>query len=170
MICSRVLRLTVPLAGLPLLARCTSFSSRTGAAAGPPSPAGTTVYFAESGTVTGTHDYRPACAKGCLLSGDSTAAMWNMTWQSWNATEAAGSGTEKIDDCTPNCASGTVHAVAVRVTFSRPVTAKCAGASARYWTRVSFSWPRGLPSALSGGGGPVHPLVYSALAGGAGCA
>ena len=189
MICSRALRLALPLAAAALLAGCASASSGTGAgapassgpasrapaSAGPassaPSPAArAAVYLAEGGTVTGTHEYRPACAKGCLLSGDSTAAMWNMTWPTWDAAEAVGTGTEKIDDCTPNCAAGTVHSVAVRVTLTGPATAECAGRSTRYWTRVSFSWPRGLPPALSGGNGPANPLIYAGIGGSAGCA
>src|ERR1700733_8585265 len=69
--------------------------------------AGPKVYLAEGGDVGGPSVYRPACASGCGLSGDGTTALWNMTWTTWDAAEAVGTGTEKIDDCNPNCAAGT---------------------------------------------------------------
>lgn len=133
----------------------------TGSAVLPP---GTTVYFAEAGDINGTVVYRPACRSGCPLSGDSTAILWNMTWQTWNTVEAVGTGTEKLDGCDPNCASGTVYAVPVTVTFSDPVQAGCTAADSRVvWTRASFTWPEGLPAALSGQNAPLNPFAYPEL-------
>jgi hypothetical protein len=169
-------------AALAALAGCSSSSSSsvaspslsatavapTGSAA---AGTGTTVYFAESGTVTGPALFKPGCGgTGCLLTGDSTAALFNMTWTSWGATEAVGSGTEKLDNCTPNCASGKMEAVKATVTFSKPVTETCAGSGTRmYWTQASFSWPDGLPADLSAGGGPTNPMVYPGIGGSGSC-
>jgi hypothetical protein len=84
----------------------------------------------------------------------------------WTGTEAVGTGTEKIDDCTPNCAAGTLHPVRVTVTFSKPVQAGCAAAGKRlYWTRASFTWPGGLPSALTGDNAPTNPFDFSGVTG-----
>ena len=58
---------------------------------------------------------------GCALSGDSTAILSGMTWTSWSGAEAVGTGTYKLDDCTPNCAAATVYPVAAVVTLSQPV-------------------------------------------------
>jgi hypothetical protein len=130
----------------------------TGSAVLPP---GTTVYFAEAGDINGTVDYRPGCASGCQLSGDSTTFLWNMTWRTWTTVEAVGTGTEKIDDCDPDCASGKVYAVPVTVTFSDPVQAGCTAADTRVvWTRASFAWPDGLPAALTGQNAPLNPFTY----------
>src|ERR1700761_8271506 len=116
-----------------------------------PARAPAVVYLAEGGSVTGTALHAPACPAGCLLSGDSTISLWDMTWTSWNSATAAGTGTEKLDDCTPNCAAGTLHPVPVKVTLSRPVMICLAGTGRWFWTRVSFTWPQGLPAAFAGG-------------------
>jgi hypothetical protein len=139
----------------------------TGAGA---SPSGAKVYFAESGDVAGTALYRPSCAADCVLSGDSTALLRDMTWQTWTATEAVGSGTEKVDDCQPNCAAGTLHPVRVTVTFTKPVKAGCSAATTRlYWTRAALTWPDGLPAALSGQNAPTNLFVYSQIGGTSAC-
>ena len=159
---------------LAFAAGCSSASSTVGAVAetsSPAPPASTTppaspagqVYFAESGDVSGTVVYEPACQSGCELSGDGTTALWNMTWSAWNATEAVGSGTEKLDDCTPSCAAGTLHAVPVTVTFTKPVKASCDGVTRLYWTSVSFAWPAGLPAVFSGQNAPVNPFTYPGI-------
>jgi hypothetical protein len=122
-----------------------------------PSPV---VYLAEGGSVAGTIVHASACKAGCQLSGDSTASLWDMTWSTWSSTVAVGSGTEKLDDCTPNCAAGTLHAVPVRVTLSRPVMACVSGTGRWFWTRMSFTWPSGLPAAFSGGNAPLNPFDY----------
>jgi hypothetical protein len=127
-------------------------------------PPGTMVYFAEAGDIQGTVVYRPACASGCQLSGDSTAFLWNMTWRTWTTVDAVGTGTEKLDDCEPNCAAGHVYSVPVTVTFSDPVQAGCTAADSRVvWTRASFVWPGGLPAALSGQNAPLNPFTYPEL-------
>ena len=126
----------------------------------PASPAAPEVFLAEGGDVRGTTVYRPACGSGCGLSGDGTTALWNMTWTAWTSTQASGAGTEKIDDCNPNCAAGTLHAVAVRVTLSKPVMVCASGKGTWYWTRVTFVWPDGLPAVFAGDNAPTNPFNY----------
>ena len=149
-----------------------STSAPASAQAAPPStsaPAGPAatqaparvVYLAEGGSVGGTIVRAPACDAGCALSGDGTTWLWDMTWPTWSSAVAAGTGTEKLDDCTPNCAAGTLHAVRVAVTLSRPVMVCVAGTGRWFWTRVSFTWPGGLPAALSGGNAPLNPFDYA---------
>ena len=121
------------------------------------------VYLAEGGSVGGTSVHAPACGTGCPLSGDGTTSLWDMTWPRWNSAVAVGQGTEKLDDCTPNCAAGTLHAVPVHVTLSRPVMACVAGTGRWFWTRVSFTWPDGLPAAFSGGNAPLNPFDYPGI-------
>jgi hypothetical protein len=149
-----------------------STSAPASAQAAPPSasaPAGPAptqaparvVYLAEGGSVGGTSLRAPACDAGCALSGDGTTSLWDMTWPTWSSAVAAGTGTEKLDDCTPNCAAGTLHAVRVAVTLSRPVMVCVAGTGRWFWTRVSFTWPGGLPAAFSGGNAPLNPFDYA---------
>jgi hypothetical protein len=132
----------------------------SGASLGAGAPSGQVVYLAEGGSVGGTSVHAPACGTGCPLSGDGTTSLWDMTWPTWNSAVASGTGTEKLDDCTPNCAAGTLHAVRVAVTLSRPVMACVAGTGKWFWTRVSFTWPDGLPAAFSGANAPLNPFDY----------
>jgi hypothetical protein len=121
-----------------------------------------TVYFAEGGDTNGTAVHASACSSGCPLSGDGTTSLWNMTWPTWNPTEAVGTGTEKIDDCNPSCATGRLYPVKVNVTFRAPVLVCTAQHTGRYyWTRASFSWPDGLPATMSGDNAPVNPVSYA---------
>ena len=131
---------------------------------GPMKPAGSAVYLAEGGDVGGTAVHEPSCAAGCPLSGDGTAQLSAMTWSTWTGTEAVGSGTEKIDGCTPNCATGKLYAVKVTVTFTKPVHVCAAGVSRWYWTQASFTWPNSLPAALKGASAPTNPFTYSEIA------
>ena len=121
-----------------------------------------TVYFAEGGDLSGTAMHASGCSAGCPLSGDGTTSLWNMTWPTWNPAEAVGTGTEKIDDCNPSCATGKLYPVSVTVTFRDPVMV-CVGVKVAryYWTRASFSWPDGLPATLSGDNAPVNPVTYA---------
>jgi hypothetical protein len=175
----RTVSLAVPFAVAGVaLAGCAGASSTVagaGAAVTPahsasgPRPAAGPVYFAEGGQANGPVGYRPPCPAGCQLSGDGTTALWDMTWSTWTASEAAGTGTEKIDDCDPDCAQGTLHAVAVAVTFTRPVSAGCGAGARRYWTRAAFTWPHGLPPVLSGANAPANPFSYPGIGGAGSC-
>jgi hypothetical protein len=124
-------------------------------------PTGADVYFAESQDITGTTAHAPGCQAGCPLSGDGTAVLWNMTWPTWTGGEAVGTGTEKIDDCDPNCAAAQAYSVKVIVTFSQPV--KDCAMGEWFWSYATFTWPNGLPSALTADGGPVNPWDFTQL-------
>jgi hypothetical protein len=128
-----------------------------------PPPTGTSTFLAQGQDINGTLLHRPACNSGCPLSGDSTAILDKMTWRTWSATEAVGTGTYKLDGCDPNCAAGPVYPVATVVTLSNPVKV-CSSSGTRWvWTRASFSFPHGLPKALRGTNGPTNPWVFSTL-------
>jgi hypothetical protein len=155
-------------AGLTLLTTgCRSAAASAApaaAASAAPAAAGPAVYLAEGGSVTGTWLHAPACASGCVLSGDSTVSLYRMTWSTWNSATAVGTGTEKLDDCTPNCAEGTLHPVPVTVTLSKPVLVCVAGKGAWFWTRTSFTWLAPLPKAFAGGNAPLNPFDYDGIA------
>jgi len=125
-------------------------------------PASGNVYLAESQDPRGTTAREPRCGAGCPLSGDGTTVLWNMSWSRWNGAEAVGAGTERIESCNPDCASGGQYAVKVVVTLTRPVK-DCGAGGLFFWTHASFDWPAGLPAALSGGGAPVNPWDFSQL-------
>ena len=121
------------------------------------------VYLAEGQDIRGRLLYRPACKQGCPLSGDSTAILDKMTWRTWSATKAVGTGTYELDGCNPDCAAGPLYKVPAVVTLSHPVKA-CSPRGTRWvWTRASFRFPHGLPKALRGSNAPLNPWVFSAL-------
>jgi hypothetical protein len=86
-----------------------------------------------------------------------------MTWKTWSDTEAVGTGTDKIDGCSPDCASGPIYPVATVVTLSNPVKVCSSSGPRRVWTKASFSFPHGLPKALHGDNAPQNPWVFSAV-------
>jgi hypothetical protein len=132
------------------------------------SATGTTVYLAPGQDVNATPLYKPACGGyGCALSGDSTAFLYQMTWTTWSATEAVGTGTYKLDDCNPNCAAGTVYPVPAVVTLSQPVKVCSAAGTREFWSRASFSFPDGLPKALQGQNAPQNPWTFAGVTGAA---
>ena len=138
-------------------------SSAPPASASSPSSAAASTFLAQGQDVNGTLLHRPSCPSGCPLSGDSTAILDKMTWRTWSATEAVGTGIYKLDACNPNCAAGPVYPVATVVTLSDPVKA-CSSSGTRWvWTRASFRSPDGLPKALRGGNAPKNPWVFSTV-------
>jgi len=126
-------------------------------------PTATSTFLAQGQDINGTVLHMPACATGCVLSGDSTAILDTMTWTTWSGTEAVGTGTYELDGCNPNCAAGPTYHVPTVVTLSSPVKA-CTSAGTRYfWTRATFRYPDGLPKALQGENAPQNPWVFSAV-------
>jgi hypothetical protein len=87
-----------------------------------------------------------------------------MTWRTWNSVEADGTGTERLVDCTPDCATGKSYSVPVTVRLSHPVKV-CVGGSGRWlWTRLAFTWPHGLPAVFHGDNAPLNPFNYEEIA------
>jgi hypothetical protein len=121
------------------------------------------VYLAEGQDIHGTVVYKPKCRSGCALSGDSTAFLDKMTWETWSATKAVGAGIYELNGCNPNCAAGPVYKVPAEVTFSHPVKACVSGKTRWFWSRASFRFPKGLPEALSGDNAPKNPWTFSSL-------
>jgi hypothetical protein len=122
-------------------------------------------FLAQGQDINGKLLFMPTCTGfGCALSGDSTTFLSKMTWSTWSATEAVGTGTYKIDGCNPDCAAGRIYPVATVVTLSNPVKVCSATGTRWVWTKASFRFPDGLPAALRGGNGPSNPFVFSSVA------
>jgi hypothetical protein len=134
-------------------------ASHAAPASAPASASATVVYFAESQDITGTTAHAPDCQAGCPLSGDGTTVLWDMTWPTWTGGQAVGTGIEKIDGCDPNCAAGPEYSVKVIVTFSQP--ARDCAVGEWFWTYATFTWPNGLPSALTGASAPTNPWDFT---------
>jgi hypothetical protein len=143
-----------------LAAGCNAQASPSAVVTGAPNPS--VAYLAQGQDIHGKLLFRPACSgSGCALSGDSTIFLFKMSWKTWSATEAVGTGIDKIDGCDPNCATGRIYSVATVVTLSNPVKACFPAGPHRVWTRASFRFPHGLPKALRGDSAPQNPWVFS---------
>jgi hypothetical protein len=86
-----------------------------------------------------------------------------MTWSTWSATEATGTGLYKLDACNPSCAAGPTYPVATVITLSDPVKVCSSSGTRWFWTRASFTFPSGLPKALQGSSAPLNPWVFSTV-------
>jgi hypothetical protein len=135
-------------------------------AAGSPSAAqtATRTFLAPGQDIMATPLYEPRCTGyGCPLSGDGTAVLYGITWTTWSATKAVGTGTYKLDACNPNCAAGPVDPVPAVVTFSQPVKVCSSSGTHWVWSRASFTFPHGLPTALQGQNAPTNPWTFTPL-------
>lgn len=111
------------------------------------------VYFAEGWYVTSrTLRYRP---RRMWLSGNGSFLLTRMRWRGWGSAVAIGRGTARVNDCEPDCASGTLHPYRVRVVFTA-VRHLCGH---RLYTHARHTYlgakPPGSPSRVSWGGPPV---------------
>ncbi len=126
-------------------------------------PTANTTFLAQGQDINGTVLHAPLCSSGCVLSGDSTAILDKMTWNTWSGSEAVGTGTYEVDGCNPNCAAGPLYHVPAVITLSNPVKACSSSATRYFWTRATFRYPDGLPKALRGENAPQNPWVFSAV-------
>jgi hypothetical protein len=134
--------------------------------------AASSTLLAQGQDISGRALHEPACRSGCALSGDATSILYAMAWRDWTNTEAVGAGTENIESCVPDCATGGQYRVPVVVTFSQRVracaarsgTGHAAGSGVRwFWSEAAFSYPRGLPRALQGARKPANPWRFTGL-------
>jgi hypothetical protein len=101
-------------------------------------------------TCTGNGVFEPSSYM--LACGDGNAGLSGLTWSSWTATGASGSGEYGVNDCTPDCAHGTCARAARLVMPARMAV------FSRLRARVlsARGWRRGLRRVLRpwrGGGG-----------------
>lgn len=121
-------------------------------------------FLAPGQDINATPLHEPPCTGyGCSLSGDGTAILSEITWTTWSATEAVGTGTYKLDACNPSCAAGPVVPVATVVTFSQPVKVCSSSGTHWVWSRASFTFPHGLPQAFAGQNAPTNPWTFTPL-------
>jgi hypothetical protein len=155
---------TPPSTSGPVIGPTTPPSSPTSSAGLAAAPTGASTFLAAAQSLNGTLLHQPACGgSGCALSGDSTAFLFQMKWTTWSGSEALGTGTYKLDDCSPNCAAGQVYSLATVVTLSQPVKV-CSSSGTRWvWTHAFFIFPQGLPPGLTGPNAPQNPWTFSGL-------
>ena len=95
-----------------------------------------------------------------LACADGNSSLSHLTWSSWTAASAHGTGTQLINDCVPYCAAGKFVSYPAQVTFwrSEPVPGH---PSQRYFSRVTLRYTGTRPPAFSGGKRVSGPKTWT---------
>jgi len=75
-------------------------------------------------------------------SGDATNVVTGLSWSSWTATSATGTGTSDIDSCVPSCAAASPNNVSTTITLSAPVNGQFTKMTeTRNGSTTSYTYP-----------------------------
>jgi hypothetical protein len=128
---------------LGFLAGCASANS---GAATPASARAAAPASAQRSTVvvdcSGQRQTRPSSI--ILTCADANDALTALHWASWAASQAFGTGTEKVNTCTPDCADGKFVSYPALITLWRPEPLP-GHPGALYFTRITRIYPSNRP-------------------------
>ena len=119
-----------------------------------PAPALPTV-SANNGIDPGVRAVEPSTLE---LSADGNGDLNGLTWSSWTAYSAAGSGSFNVNNCQPNCAEGTTVDVTVSVALSAPTSG-----SSPYFTAMTLTDRSGNTNTYAAGSNGLLSVVSDAL-------
>jgi len=83
-----------------------------------PTHTSATPHVAAMLTCTGARAVRPR--RYWLACADHNSYLTGMVWSSWGTVTAKGTGTYVADNCTPNCAAGTLERYRAQVSAGTP--------------------------------------------------
>ena len=109
-------------AGVLALVACSAAGNKQAAPTSAPAPS-PVVYDCAGNPHTKPASYTLACA-------DAGIALSKVTWSSWSASGAKGTGQLGVNNCQPDCASGTFGYTPATITLSSPH----GGAGSSYFT------------------------------------
>jgi hypothetical protein len=73
-----------------------------------------------------------------------------ISWTSWTATGASGTGTSDIDSCNPNCAQAPLNLVTTTITLTDPLDGKFTKmVEARNGSSTTYTYPSNWPEGAS---------------------
>jgi hypothetical protein len=104
-----------------------------------------------SATANVRWEYAPGLKSGIRFetfeyAGDGTGELIDMTWSSWSALSAIGAGVDRVDNCSPDCASGSWSNYPVHVVFDHPIHVPCGS----FYSEALFTFPSSAPSDAQG--------------------
>ena len=76
---------------------------------------------------------------------DGTSSMENMTWTSWGADGASGTGTDNSVECQPNCAMGPRLFNPIVVRAWNPKTVEGCLPELQFYSDLTVAYPQGVP-------------------------
>jgi hypothetical protein len=138
---------------LSFLTGCASAGSVTGAPASLTASQRSTVVV----DCTGQRQTRPSSF--ILTCADANDALTALHWASWASGQAFGTGTEKVNTCTPDCADGKLVSYPALITLWRPEPVP-GHPGVRYFTRITRIYPANRPPLYNcQGKHPCYPLT-----------
>jgi hypothetical protein len=87
-----------------------------------------------------------------IACGDASLGARGMTWSTWTRKRADGNGTGQINDCNPDCASGTTKSAPMELQLSKPQL--CSNGK-RVFAKLRYIWTSGPPIAETVASGSV---------------
>lgn len=98
---------------------------------------------------------------------DSTSIMENMTWTSWGADGANGTGTDNSVECKPDCAQGPHLMNPIVVHAWNPKSPKETGcpAGVQFYTDLTVAYPKGVPPWVKPGSTWSDTVAYTTIDG-----
>ncbi len=127
----------------------------TSAAAPAPIKAAALPTVPTNGAIDGTQAVEPSTID---LSADGNGDLNGLTWSSWTAHIAKGSGSFNVNNCKPNCAQGTTVDVTVSVALSAPTSG-----SSPYFTAMTLTDSSGNTNTYAAGSNGSLSVVSDAL-------
>ena len=78
---------------------------------------------------------------------DNTGVMADMTWTSWGADGAEGTGTDRSIECKPNCAEGPLltNPIVVHAWNPLPPIAVDCPPEVQFYSELTIAYPHGVP-------------------------
>lgn len=78
---------------------------------------------------------------------NDTGVMKDMTWSTWGADGARGTGTDSSVECQPNCAQGATLINPIEVHAWNPVSSPSASCppNVKFYTDMTITYPKGVP-------------------------
>jgi hypothetical protein len=100
--------------------------------------------------------FKPKFKPGTVIiaCGDASLGAKGMTWSSWTRKKADGTGTGLINDCNPDCASGTTKTAPMELQLSKPQL--CSNGK-RVFAKLRYIWTSAppIPDAVASGAVPI---------------
>lgn len=84
---------------------------------------------------------------------DNTGVMTDMTWSTWGADGANGTGTDRSVECKPNCAQGTTLTNPIEVHAWNPVASPnpACPKDVEFYADMTIAYPDGVPPWINPG-------------------
>jgi hypothetical protein len=143
------LSLAIAAVAVPALGLGLGFGLGGTASAAPSAPARTSTFSEQTVVVNCIN--RPQVRPGSftLACADGNDYLYGLSWTSWTPQLASGYGSEKQNDCQPNCAAGHFHTYSVLVVFWGHAALRGHPGTQRY-TNVTLLYPATRPQVYNG--------------------